>query len=178
MLGMSFLQCAIATQFPKHTVPEAMSDNAWAVYAKKSAKLLRRPENQDACLTNPHVQWFGQNGFAAVSNKSFCKSVSVTGTPSILSTPLRWDSCQHACADSSNVNSVNFRNKSDCAAAIFFLAASSRYGYGSAPNSFNRFAAMPFSNSPLANTNGTGIVATISPRRTGQDRKENGGILV
>ena len=45
--------------------------------------------------------------------------------PSMLSASNGRDSCQRISADSSKANSVNFRNKAECAAVIFFISASS-----------------------------------------------------
>ncbi len=72
------------------------------------------------------------------------------------------DSCQRISAASSNANSVNFRNKDECAAIMFFFPASSRYGNGSCANPRKIFAATPLSKRPLPNTKGTGMDAKAS----------------
>jgi hypothetical protein len=100
-------------------------------------------------------------GFSDGSSRSRCNPVLVTGAMSILSASVHLDSRQRISANLSSANSVNFRSKPECAVVIFFLAASSRHEYGFATNSFNLFEARPLSNSLLANSNGTGIVAIM-----------------
>jgi hypothetical protein len=57
-----------------------------------------------------------QNGFPDDSTKSLSKSISVTGSTSMLSASVGLDSCQRISADSSNAKSVNLRNKAEYAA--------------------------------------------------------------
>jgi hypothetical protein len=105
---------------------------------------------------------YHRNGLLDDSNRSVWAFASVPGPTSVLSVSTRLDSSPRVSADSSNANSVNFRNRSECAVVIFFLAASSRYGYWSSANSFSSVAATPLSNWPLANTNATGITEQLS----------------
>ena len=74
-----------------------------------------------SAAVRPSRQWRevsrSQNGFSDASNKSISKSVPVADPASMLSASVGRDSSQRIAADSSNANSVNFRNKAECTAA-------------------------------------------------------------